>query len=80
MRAFFVGGPIDNSELDLDPAAAPPAHYPPNTGSGTHRYRLERSVRRDGAVLYAVYAPPELPADEVERVVSERRYEARFPA
>jgi hypothetical protein len=80
MRAFFVGGPIDNSELDLDPAGPPPANYPPNTGSGMHRYRLQRAVQRDGQVLYVVYAPPEMSAAEVDRVVSERRYEGRFAA
>lgn len=80
MRAFFVGGPIDNSELDLDPAGTPPAHYPPNTGSGTHRYRLQRAVQRDGHVLYVVYAPPEMSSVEVDRVVNERRYEGRFAA
>lgn len=79
MRAFFVGGLIDNSELDLDPAGKPPAHYPPDTGSGFHRYRLHRSVERNGRCLYAVYAPPEISESEVERVVGERNYAARFP-
>ena len=33
MRALFVGGVIDNGELDLD-VSEPPIHYPPETGSG----------------------------------------------
>ena len=33
MRALFVGGSVDNSELDLD-SERPPLHYPENTGGG----------------------------------------------
>jgi hypothetical protein len=77
MKAFFVGGITDNSELELDTARAP-AHYPDGTGSGVHRYRLHACVERDGAPLYAVYAPPEMDAADVERVVAERRYPERF--
>ena len=77
IKAFFVGGPTDNSELDLD-CTRPPAHYPDAKGTGVHRYRLHSSVDRDGAPLYAVYAPPEMADAEVERVVAERRYPARF--
>jgi hypothetical protein len=79
MRAFFVGGLTDNSELDMEIVGSPPAHYPSNTGSGIHRYRLQRAVERDGAFLYAVYAPPEMSDDEVDRVVAERNYTRRFP-
>lgn len=76
MRAFFVGGPTDNSELDLE--GEPPAHYPPDTGSGVRRYRLQQAVERDGRMLYLVYAPPEMPDDEVQRIVEERNYPGRF--
>jgi hypothetical protein len=77
MKAFFVGGITDNSEIELDGAHAP-AHYPDATGSGVHRYRLVTTCVRDGAPLYAVYAPPEMDAAEVERIVAERRYPQRF--
>jgi hypothetical protein len=77
MKAFFVGGITDNSELDLD-GPQPPAHYPDRTGSGVHRYRLHSSVERDGQPLFAVYAPPEMDDAEVERIVAERRYRQRF--
>ena len=39
MRALFIGGSVDNSELDLD-TDRPPLHYPENTGGGHARYRL----------------------------------------
>ncbi len=39
MRALFIGGTVDNSELDLD-GSQPPLHYPENTGGGRARYRL----------------------------------------
>ena len=41
MRALFVGGLIDNSELDLD-GKEPPRHYPPETGSGQSRSARQR--------------------------------------
>ena len=79
MKAFFVGGPTDNSELDLDVGGGnAPAHYPPDTGTGVHRYRLERAVQRDDRLLYAVYAPPEMKAADVDRIVSERASDRRF--
>ena len=78
MRAFFVGGVTDNSELDMDVGSAPPAHYPPNTGSGVHRYRLQQSFQREGEIVYAVYAAPELSDAEVQRIVVERNYAGRF--
>jgi hypothetical protein len=78
MRAFFVGGLTDNSELDMEIVGKPPAHYPTNTGSSAHRYRLQRAVKRDGRFLYAVYAPPEMSDSEVDRIISERDYARRF--
>ncbi len=79
MRGLFVGGLVDNSELDLE-GSTPPAHYPENGGSGVSRYRLARVGRRDAGVVYAVYAAPDLADDEVDRVVSERDYARRFDA
>ena len=78
MRALFVGGTIDNSELDID--GDPPIHYPENTGAGRPRYRLHQIGKRDGAVAYAVYAAPEMAADEVKRIIDERDYARRFSA
>lgn len=79
MRGLFVGGLVDNSELDLE-GSTPPAHYPPNGGSGVSRYRLARVGRGNAGVVYAVYAAPDLADDEVDRVVSERDYARRFDA
>lgn len=79
MRALFVGGLVDNSELDLQ-GDRPPVHYPENGGSGQSRYRLSRIGRQDDAVVYAVYAAPELDEGEVQRVVGERDYARRFAA
>lgn len=79
MRALFVGGTVDNSELDLD-GDTPPRHYPENTGTGHSRYRLQHVGLRDSEVVYAVYAAPDLADEEVERVASERGYERRFHA
>ena len=79
MRALFVGGLVDNSELDLD-GAEPPLHYPENTGTGQSRYRLHQIGMRDGEIAYAVYGAPDLPTDEVDRVASERGYPRRFGA
>jgi hypothetical protein len=78
MRAFFVGGPTDNSEMDMDVDGFAPTHYPPNTGSGVHRYRLQCTAERDGRLLYAVYAAPELSDEQVSRIAGERKYAARF--
>ncbi|MDB6164798.1 MAG: hypothetical protein JWL98_2230 [Xanthomonadaceae bacterium] len=77
MRALFVGGTVDNSELDLD-GAQPPANYPPDTGGGRQRYRLHHVGRNDDTIVYAVYAPPELADNEVQRIVGERDYARRF--
>lgn len=79
MRALFVGGTVDNSELDLD-GREPPAHYPQNTGAGRARYRLHQVGQRDGHVAYAVYAAPELAVSEIDRIIHERDYARRFSA
>lgn len=79
MRGLFIGGLVDNSELDLD-GATPPAHYPENGGAGVSRYRLARIGRRQADVVYAVYAAPDLADAEVDRVVTERDYARRFEA
>jgi hypothetical protein len=79
MRALFVGGTVDNSELDLEQSEAP-AHYPPNTGGGHPRYRLHSIGRCDGVPVYAVYAAHDLADEEVERVCAERDYARRFGA
>ena len=77
MRALFVGGTVDNSELDLD-GISPPAHYPENTGAGRPRYRLHHVGRREHDIAYAVYAAPDLADAQVLRIVDERNYARRF--
>ncbi|MGH8032462.1 MAG: hypothetical protein ACREO8_08895 [Luteimonas sp.] len=79
MRALFVGGTVDNSELDLD-GDSPPIHYPPNTGSGQSRYRLHQLGRQGDTLAYAVYGAPDLADDEVKRIIDERDYARRFSA
>ncbi len=79
MRALFVGGTVDNSELDLD-GREPPLHYPPDTGSGQQRYRLQEVGHQQDAVVYAVYGAPDLGNDEVRRIAGERGYARRFAA
>ena len=79
MRALFVGGAVDNSELDMD-GASPPLHYPENTGGGQSRYNLHHVGQRDGSVAYAVYAAPDLANAEVKRISDERDYARRFEA
>jgi hypothetical protein len=80
MRALFVGGVVDNSEMDLE-GGRPPVHYPENGGGGHARYRLHQvGERADGSIAYAVYGAPDLPEDEVERVIEERAYVRRFDA
>lgn len=79
MRALFVGGLVDNSELDLE-GERPPVHYPENGGGGQPRYRLSRVGRQDAQVVYAVYGAPELDDAEVQRVAGERDYARRFEA
>ena len=76
-RALFVGGTVDNSELDLE-AANPPVSYPSDGGARNGKYRLYEVGKRDGAAVYAVYAAPDLSPDVVERVIDERDYPRRF--
>ena len=81
MRALFVGGVIDNNEVDLG-GTEPPVHYPPETGSGQPRYRLQavgRSEASDG-IACAVYGAPDLDPGEVLRISNERAYGRRFDA
>src|SRR5262245_40458788 len=77
MRALFVGGTVDNSELDLEPQA-PPSPYPNDTGHGAARNPLHAVGWREGPRVYAVSAAPELEAADVDRVVDERGYARRF--
>lgn len=77
MRALFVGGVIDNNELDLD-GTEPPRHYPPQTGSGQSRYRLHAVGRADTGIACAVYGAPDSDLGEVLRVSDERGYARRF--
>jgi len=79
MRALFVGGTVDNSELDLE-GDAPPLRYPPDSGGRVTRYRLHEIGQRDGQTAYAVYAAPDMPTREVDRIVEERAYARRFEA
>lgn len=80
MRALFVGGTVDNSELDMA-RKVPPTHYPENTGAGLSRYNLHH-VGRDGDddIVYAVYGAPDLADSEVRRISEERGYARRFEA
>lgn len=77
MRALFIGGTVDNSELDLD-GTQPPTHYPENGGAGQSRYRLHHTGARDGNVVYAVYAAPDSADGDVRRIADERQYARRF--
>ena len=79
MRALFVGGMVDNSELDMA-RDEPPAHYPENTGAGLARYQLHHVGRSNGDIAYAVYAAPDLADAEVRRIAGERDYARRFHA
>jgi len=79
MRALFVGGMVDNSEMDLA-RETPPLHYPEDTGAGKPRYGLHHVGRSDGDIAYAVYAAPGLADAEVERIARERDYARRFDA
>lgn len=80
LRALFVGGVVDNSELDMD-GPQPPLHYPEDTGGGASRYRLRQvGLRGDGEVIYAVYGAPDVSDEFVEQVAGERDYARRFDA
>lgn len=76
MRALFIGGTVDNSELDLVEASAPQRY--PAEGSGHARYRLHHVGQREDEAIYAVYASPELSDAQVLKVVDERDYARRF--
>ena len=80
MRALFVGGVVDNSEMDLEGTKAP-VHYPEDTGGGHSRYRLHQIGKHsNGDVAYAVYGAPDMTDDEVARIADERAYARRFEA
>ncbi len=79
MRALFIGGVIDNNELDLE-GHEPPRNYPPETGSGQSRYRLHAIGHGSDGIAFAVYGAPDLDADEVLRISDERAYARRFDA
>ncbi|KAF1014156.1 MAG: hypothetical protein GAK31_03180 [Stenotrophomonas maltophilia] len=80
MRALFVGGVVDNSEMDLE-GNHPPVHYPEDSGGGRSRYRLHQVGKTaNGTLAYAVYGAPDLADAEVARVVEERAYARRFEA
>lgn len=80
MRALFVGGVVDNNEMDLE-GNRPPVHYPENSGGGHARYRLHQvGERADGSVAYAVYGAPDMADEDVDRVAEERAYARRFDA
>jgi hypothetical protein len=77
MRALFVGGTVDNSELDLEPSEAP-KHYPTEAAGRSRRYDLYEIGKRDGEAVYAVYASSGMAEQEVERIIAEREYPRRF--
>lgn len=80
-RALFVGGTVDNSELDLEvQGAQPPLHYPENSGAGRARYRLHHVGMREGEIAYAVYGAPDMAAADIVRIADERDYSRRFGA
>lgn len=80
MRALFVGGAVDNSEIDLD-LDRPPLYYPENTGAGQARYRLHHiGMRDEGEIAYVVYAAPNLADEVVSTISDERDYPRRFQA
>lgn len=79
MRALFVGGTVDNTEVEID-GNEPPLHYPPDTGSGQSRYRLQQVGRQDGNVVYAVYGAPDLSDEAIRHTAGERDYARRFSA
>ena len=79
MRLLFVGGPVDNTEIAYD-GGEPPAHYPPDTGSGQSRYRLHLVGSKAGDPVYAVYGAPDLAETDVNGTAAERDYARRFGA
>ncbi len=80
MRALFVGGTIDNNEMDLEDGE-PSIHYPENTGGGQPRYRLHQIGKsEDGSIAYVVYGAPDLADEVVDQIAEERAYARRFDA
>ena len=79
MRALFVGGTVDNVEVEID-GSEPPVHYPPQTGSGQPRYRLQLVGRKDDQVVCAVYGAPDVAAETVRDTAEQRDYARRFSA
>jgi len=80
MRALFVGGVVDNSEMELE-GTKPPVHYPEDTGGGHARYQLHQIGKaEDGSVVYAVYGAPDLAYADVSSIAEERDYGRRFGA
>lgn len=80
MRALFVGGTIDNNEMDLEDRE-PSIHYPENTGGGQPRYRLHQIGKSgDGSIAYVVYGAPDLADEVVDQIAEERAYARRFDA
>jgi hypothetical protein len=79
MRALFVGGTVDNSELNID-GTEPPLNYPPSTGSGQSRYRLHHVGKQGDSAVYAVYGAPDQADAEGRRISEERGYARRFGA
>lgn len=81
MRLLFVGGTVDNSELDVDSADELTKYYPlDETGRSRAQYRLYELGRADGEIHYAVYAAIDLAEQEIERIIDERDYPRRFNA
>ena len=78
MRALFIGGTVDNSELDLAGSEAPQRW--PAEGTGSQRYRLHHLGAQDERPVYAVYAAPGLSDEEVMRIAGRREYARRFDA
>lgn len=78
MRALFIGGTVDNSELDLAPGEAPQKW--PAEGGGASRYRLHHLGERDAEPVYVVYAAPEMSDEEVMQIAKRRDYARRFDA
>ena len=78
MRALFIGGTVDNSELDLAPGDPPPRW--PAEGVGSSRYRLHHLGEHGAEPVYAVYAAPELSDEQVMQVAARRDYARRFDA
>ena len=74
MRALFVGGCLDASEIDLD-GADPQLRYPENTQIGRPSYILHHLAKLpNGKLAYALYAPTTMAAIDVAQIASKRRY------